>query len=267
MAAQSISSTDSIGSAETGALQKQLINIKHLSAHKQIMRLFSALVAAALAFVGTDCAPECQSSPLEVVLDFVIEKDCLVSMTKIEAAFSHLRNIFSVSELGVSLSLGDITGISEQSLHASGSEDVASDTGTEEASLALLQKEAMRAQHHPLVSPHRAYITVFLFNDQDSGGVSGVSKENGVFTEETAVLSRVKSTDSPKVLAELAGHEIAHVLGSAHDGENNTCTRGHLMDKEYVQTPAAKLLSSCSANAIRNAVKKLQCGSKRRSGL
>jgi len=104
----------------------------------------------------------------------------------------------------------------------------------------------------------RAVVLIVVFYEENKT-VDGMSFFGGAFTRENIGVVNLRRGETVRRRAEVIAHEMAHILGSSHDGDANACaSSGSIM--EIYRTPGeGKSLSACTVEYIR---KKLETNAK-----
>ncbi|KAI5186160.1 hypothetical protein NEHOM01_1325 [Nematocida homosporus] len=93
-----------------------------------------------------------------------------------------------------------------------------------------------------------------IFEDRGEGEFCGVSRGSNYGSRSCGgmAICLVKPGDSWTKMAEIAAHELCHLLGSGHDGDGSECSaNGSIMAPIYWPTDKKKRLSDCTIKSLK----------------
>jgi Reprolysin (M12B) family zinc metalloprotease len=96
----------------------------------------------------------------------------------------------------------------------------------------------------------RATEIIVVFYEAN-GTIDGMSFFNGIFTGENLGVVNIDRKDTVRKRAEIIAHEMAHIMGSNHDGDSNSCEPTGSIMEAYKTPGEMKLLSKCTVEYIR----------------
>jgi len=233
----------------------------------------------------TECSEGKACRRVEISTEFVFEKGALRKSPDISLIFSYLQRIFANSQIDIDMVMLPPRLFNREILARSETHrDVPSDESEGEHELDAISEEARAVRDassvptpstptHLIKSdslqyaagdfPIRKHISIYIVEDRGREKFSGASRKYGIFQMRSSVFCAIRRTDSPLAAAGIIGHEIAHLLGSSHDGDANACSKGYLMQPVYGSTASLLRMSPCSVRSVKNTLAKIACAKRR----
>lgn len=189
----------------------------------------------------------------------VIAEDESIPKWKINESVKILQEIYEKSRLNLKIRCKKIEYASLRSAPSHGSdihsdyegniEGIALFNGLKDLVVKMKEKQIISGKNDP----------VFFLHTEEETDVLGASIEGGIFKDSAIAVFSVRRKDTPKEIGEAMAHELAHLLGSKHDGDRNPCSpTGYLMESFYTRSKTRKKLSQCSEQFIEDRMKKMK---------